>query len=183
MPDPQVVYKGYFRFELVDTPQGRREVLHAPDSVSILLYDNTSDRFRLVRQPRAAMIRPDNPDGMITELVAGRFDGDYTLEQLIIKEVWEEAGIDLPPRNVEILNNGVPMAVSAGATTERAYLAYAWFTPDMIVDEKKVYGAPGEGEEITPVWIDADTLSLMQMDFEDVRVFALIYYIIARQSA
>ena len=151
-------------------------VVRATDSVAGLLYDVRKERALLVRQPRATMIRDNNPQGMILECVAGRFDVDLGPKALLVKEAFEEAGVVITEDDVELLNNGVPMALSAGVLTERAYLGFAEIETDKLVgDDDDVFGAEGEGETIQHVWIPVDIL--FNSTFEDVRVMALVLYL------
>jgi len=172
----RTVHKGFFQLDIVDTPDGKREVLRTNDSVSVLLYDEERNRVLLVRQPRAAMITPENPEGFITENVAGRFDVALSPTDLVIKEAWEEAGVRLNPDDVIIMNDGRPMAVSAGALTERSYLALAVIREGSYDPKERTFGAADEHERITRVWVPIADLE--RQGFEDVRVFALVQYLL-----
>lgn len=107
-------------------------VLRASDSVVGLLIDETNDRVLLVRQLRAPMVREDNLDGAITELTAGRFDVKLGPKALLVKEAREEAGVTLTEEEIELVNLGEPMALSAGILTERCFGGFAIIHPDRI---------------------------------------------------
>lgn len=127
------------------------EVVRTNDSAVLCVYDEVNERVLLVRQQRAPMIREDNPAGIIEELVAGRFDKSVGPMGLAIIEAMEEAGISLREEDVEIINSGIPMAVSAGVITERSYGMLAIIRPQQITEGDDGYGVD-EGEEISRVW-------------------------------
>lgn len=173
--EKKTVYKGYFSLDVIETPQGTREVLRTTNSVSILIYDSVNRRIVLVRQPRAAMMTDDNTEGLITETVAGRLDKPLPLDDIIIDEVLKESGISIVKDDIVMLNYGKPMAVSAGALTERAYLAFVVIHPDQMDPEERMYGDPEEGEQTTRIFLSVDELATYVC--EDVRVFALIQFL------
>ena len=155
-------------------------VLRSTDSVAILLHDVVNHRFLLVRQQRAAMIREDNPDGFIVELIAGRFDVNLGPIALAIKEAFEEAKVKIDASQVELLNFGKPMALSAGILTERCWLAYAAITPDQIFgNDTEVFGVVEEDERITRLWISEDELNTFVA--EDVRVLTLVQHMMLKR--
>lgn len=179
MAKRQRVYDGFFKIDRVKTIVGWREVMVETDAISIFLYDEERRRVLLIRQPRPGCINAENPNGLVTETVAGRFDGDYSVRELAIKEAKEEAGVDLDPADVGILNRGNLMTISAGATTGKTYLAYAKIRPGKLEFEERVFGAQDEGESIERLWIPVDDLPNFQC--EDLRVFALIQWFLRTQ--
>ncbi|GIX07818.1 MAG: hypothetical protein KatS3mg115_2221 [Candidatus Poribacteria bacterium] len=176
-----IAYRGFFTLEIVDTPVGRREVLRTTDSVVVLVHDVVNDRVLLVRQRRAAMATDENPEGWITEAIAGRMDRGLPVRELIAQEAWEEAGVRLEPEQIELLNHGQPMAVTAGVTNERSYLAYAPVRPEQIEAGEHPRGLSGEGEEIFRVFVPVSELETVV--YEDVRVFALCQYLLRKRLA
>lgn len=173
------VYDGFFKIDVVDTPAGTREFLVETDAVNILLYDPVGDAVLLVRQPRAAMITEENSEGLITETVAGRFDVKLGPRGLAAKEAGEEAGVHLREEDIILLNDGKPLAISAGATIGRVYLAYAKIPPGAYEVAERIFGADGEGESITRLWIPTKALS--DYPCEDLRVFTLIQWFLRTQ--
>lgn len=173
----RTIYNGFFKLEEWDVGGPfTHVVLRGTDSVAGLLVDMTNERFLLVRQQRPAMIREDNPDGFITEAVAGRFDVNLGPKALMVKETKEEAGVEISEKDVELLNHGLPMALSAGATTERSYLAYVEIHPDAVdPDDQQQRGVADEGEAITRVWHSFDDIH--DMNFDCVRVLALVQHL------
>lgn len=173
----RVIFDGFAKLEewIVGGPHTHL-ILRATDSVAILLYDETNERFLLVRQKRVSMIRKGNPKGFITEAIAGRFDVKLGPKALAIKEALEEAGATLTEHEVELLNNGKPMALSAGILTERSYLAFAIIKPEKLIgDDHDTFGVPEEGEAISRVWIPRKDINAFEA--EDVRVLALIQHL------
>lgn len=168
----ETVFKGFCKLEkwAATGVDFAMMVLRTSDSVAGLLYDATNDRVLLVRQQRAAMVREDNQDGFITELVAGRFDVNLGPKALLVKEAKEEAGVTITEDDVQLLNNGAPMALSAGVLTERAFLAFAEIHPDKIAEGDEGYGVGSEGENIGRVWMSAE--EFIRATHECVRVLA-----------
>lgn len=119
------VYDGFVKVDIVNNHLGAWEVVRASDAVVILIHDLDSDSVILVRQPRAPMQSETNPQGMMLEAPAGRFDYKATPVELAINEVKEETGLSLNKEDVTILNNGLPLATSPGVLSEKAYLCFA----------------------------------------------------------
>lgn len=168
----KVLYHGYFDYVRVTTLGRNREILRMTDSVSLLVYLQDRQAVVLVRQPREAMIRPDNPEGLIVETIGGRFDAVYGVRELAAKEALEETGLAIQPESIEVLNHGQPMALSAGGVTERAYLCLAIVNADAIVANDERFSAAGEDERIERIIIPIDQVD--HIVWEDTRVFALI---------
>jgi len=185
---PKLVRRIHDRFLKVEEWQvpgvpHTNEIVRATDSVTVLLRDIERDRVLLVKQRRVAMCTDENPEGWLTELVAGRFDVDLGPIDLVIKEAQEEAGVTLKREDVRLLNQGEPLALSAGILTERAYLAYATFVPDQLSgDDTDTFGVQTEGEAITRVWMSTNAFLLLYTP-EDLRVFALQQYLLAQTSS
>lgn len=173
----KVVHDGFCKVEVLETEHGQREVVHCTHAVSVLIHDITNDRVLLVRQFRPALVGSEiSPDGIIVETVAGRFDVDLGPKALIIKEAEEEAGITIREDQIELLNDGKPMSISAGLLTSLAYLAIARVTADQIDPNERIFGAPEEGEQIERVWVPVNELETI--GFECTRAFALAQYLL-----
>lgn len=172
--EKKTVYQGFFSVDVVEMPEGPREVVRTTDSVSILIYDEINERIILVKQARASMMTNDNPEGLILETVAGRIDKPLPLEDIIIDEVLKEAGVRITKQDIVLLNAGQAMAVSAGAMTEKSYLAFVVIKPNQM-EEDRVFGDSDEGERIVRVCLSLDKLKTYIC--EDIRVFALIEYL------
>lgn len=170
--DVTVLHSGYFTY-VRDNRLGRnREVLRTTNSVSLLVYVEDQGTIILVQQPREPRISATNPTGMVVESISGRFDGAYTVKELAVKEAHEEAGLDIYPNQVEVLNFNQPMSISAGALTEVAYLCLATIQSSQVGIDVGIFSAEGEDERIERMMFPVETLD--QCIWEDVRVFALI---------
>ena len=171
MKTSQRVYNGFFKVDLVDTPQGPREVVRATDSVTILFYNPSNRCVLLIKEPRAAMITKTNPRGLMIGNVAGRFDVDLSPRTLVVKEAKEEAGITIKESDVILLNNGQLMAVNAGMTNEKCYLAFVLIGWDNIENNERIFGNPQDGETIERIWMTRKKFAKYQP--ECLRVFTL----------
>lgn len=181
-----ILHDGFFKFVMVTRSDGRtREFLRTTDSAYLLVYDVDNKNILLVRQPREAMIAVGNPEGLIDECIGGRFDVNLSPRELMAKEAKEEFGLTIDPETIELLNNGQPMAVSAGAVTEKAYLGIAQVFGHQVdmTTIKSYWGNETEGERITRIFVSRKNLE--EYVCEDVRVFALIQYLLRKlqQSA
>lgn len=145
-------------------------VVRSTDSCSGLLYDRTRKRILLVRQNRAPMVRGDNPDGSIVELVAGRFDRAVGAKTLFVAEAKEEAGANITIEDVELLNDGRPMAPSPGILTERCYLAFVEIREEHL-DAGETFGIAAEHEVTTRHWMPVD--DFLAGPHDDLRVYTL----------
>lgn len=158
------------------------EVVRASDSVVGLLVDETNQRVLLVRQRRAPMVRHDNPDGAIVELVAGRFDVKLGPKALLVKEALEEAGVTITQDDVKLVNDGQPMALSAGVLTERCWGAIAFIRPDQIAQGDESYGVAQEGESIVRVWMPIKQFIDLETQHDDWRVWAMAQFLARRDA-
>ncbi len=167
------IHKGFFELQLVETPHGPREVVLATDSVCALFYFRDLRQILLIEQPRLAVMNAANPQGLLLETIAGRFDINLGVKALVVKEAKEEIGAVIAEADVEILNDGEPMYVSAGMTNEKSYLAYVETTSDKIEKQERVFGVAAEGEAIKRVWIPRDRFISESFICQDGRLFAL----------
>ncbi len=169
------VFDGFVKVDEVNTGGPHPFlVVVATDSVAFLVHNVDKDEVLLVTQQRPAMIRDDNPEGMITEAAAGRFDRDVGVDGLILSELLEELGVIATEDQIEHLNFHVPLALSPGVLTERQYLAYVAIRDDQIDPTKRQYGAKFESESITRTFIPVSRLE--GMVFDDMKLFALVQW-------
>jgi len=166
----RLVYGGFLKVLAVETEQGTREVVKVTDSVCVLLHLFETQHVLLVNQARAPMVCEDNPTGLITETVAGRFDVNLGPKELAIKEAKEEVGAHIDSQQVMLLNQGKPMALSAGVLTELCYLTYVRINPCMIENTERVFGNKDEGEQIKRIFMSVK--DFLAQPCEDLRVFA-----------
>lgn len=152
----RTLHRGFF--ELVALFMNGRwiEVVKASDSVAGLINVTDTNQVVLVEQHRPAMANLTDKMGTIIELVAGRrdHDGESTLS-LFLREAKEEAGATIRRDQVFLLNNGQPVAVSPGMTTERVTLCYAEITSDQLAVGDQ-FGVAAEGERTTRRLMSAD---------------------------
>jgi 8-oxo-dGTP pyrophosphatase MutT (NUDIX family) len=166
----RLLYQGYYTIMGYQIGDIMFEVVEATNSVCGLIHDVEQDRILLIEQSRIAVATTENPDGMITELIAGRLDRESNALDLLVAECLEEAGITVDPEDVQMLNSSVPVAVSAGMTNEHTWLGYVPVRMEQIADGE-IFGLQHEGERITRKW-------LTRAEFRDfipreLRVFAL----------
>jgi 8-oxo-dGTP pyrophosphatase MutT (NUDIX family) len=170
--DGKILHQGYWTLIGVDMGEGNNyEVLIATDSVCGLVFVRDTQQIMLVRQPRVSCRSRENLEGLLTELVAGLFDADLSMDQLLIQELRQEAGITATNKDIVWLNHGQPMTVSAGATTERTYLACVIVHSSQIESAERQFGLADEHENISRIWLTVE--EFRNLVCEDVRVFAL----------
>ena len=164
----EYVYTGFCKVY----KDGIFEVVEASDSVGFLIYIKDTDEVILVKQKRSAMKSEQNPEGYITEVPAGRFDRSLGIAELIALEASEEVGAKIDISNVQLLNDGKPLALSPGILTEQMYLGYVEIPSD-ILEEDRIFGVD-DGEEIQRIKVKVKDLG--SMAFEDMKTFALIQW-------
>jgi 8-oxo-dGTP pyrophosphatase MutT (NUDIX family) len=174
------VYDGFVKVDKVETEAGLREVVSATDSVAFLVYDKDRNELLFITQDRVPMMEPDNPQGTLLEVGAGRFDLEIGVRGLVVKELKEEMGVTVTQDEVHVLNDEIPLALSPGVMTERSYLAYVEVTTDRIDPAKRLYGASEEGEAITRHFIPVGELPKMQI--HDMKTWALLQWFRLRNA-
>ncbi len=174
------VYDGFVKVDKVQTGAGPREVVLATDSVAFLVYNKDTDELLFASQDRVPMRRPDNPNGTILEVGAGRFDLKIGVRGLVVKELKEELGVKATEAEVQVLNDDIPLALSPGVLTERQYLAYVEVTTDRIDPAKRLYGERTEGEAIARRFIPVSELA--NLPVHDLKTWALIQWFHGRQK-
>jgi ADP-ribose pyrophosphatase len=147
--DQQLAYDGFYklrqlrlrhrRFDGDWSPQLRRELIHRPAAVAVLLYDPQREQIALVEQFRVGAIAERNP--WMLELVAGLIDADDADPEAVARrEALEEAGCEI----AEL----VPVAdyfVSPGGSDEYLHLFCGRCDLDGVGG---IHGVAEEGEDI-----------------------------------
>ncbi len=114
------------------------EVIKVGDSVAILIYNEDSKSFVLVKQFRPALYF-NHKIPFTYELCAGLLDKDLSLEEIASEEILEETGFKVAPNELEKINSFYTCVGSSGS---KQTLFYAK------VDESKRVssggGVPGE---------------------------------------
>jgi 8-oxo-dGTP pyrophosphatase MutT (NUDIX family) len=168
-----VLYRGYIGVEY--DSQLEREVIVASDSIAVFIYDLKSNKVVLVKQARAPMKGKTDGEGMIVESPAGRFDKKIGIKELAVLEVKEETGIDITIDKVEIINFGVPVALSPGILTEVMYLAAVEMDLSEVHTDSRIYGVAEEGERIIRLILSPD--ELITMVHRDMKTLVLAQFL------
>lgn len=122
----ETMFQGFFRVVKLHLRHRRfdggwsepiqRELFQRGNAVGVLLYDPVNHLVGLVEQFRVgALNEPEGPWQL--EIVAGMVEPDETPEQVAVRELREEAGIE-----VEKLLPVCDYLVSAGGTDEKMYV-------------------------------------------------------------
>ncbi len=178
---PEVValaHEGFCVVEVWNDGHGfNREVVRVSNSVNGLLVDLTRGEVILIRQEHLSQRREENPTGAETETVAGRFDVDLGPKALLVKEALEECGTTITEEDVQMLNGGHSMSLSAGILAERAFLSVVFVEDDQVTGPETGLGNKDEGERIDRVrmpisqFIDPDTVH------QGIRTFAFAQWL------
>jgi UDP-sugar diphosphatase len=80
------------------------EIVEVNDSVAILIFDKSKEKFILVKQFRPALF-PKDGKGITLELCAGIVDKDLTLAEIASEEVFEECGYKVAPESLKKINS------------------------------------------------------------------------------
>jgi len=129
--EEQLVYNDFFkitagrlRFEKFNgemSAEVRRLCLDRGDAVAVVLFNKPKQKLVLIEQFRYPVYRALNKqNGWLYELVAGVVEKGETPEQVVEREVMEEAGYRI--KNIKLLATVFP---SPGGTSERVYIFYA----------------------------------------------------------
>jgi ADP-ribose pyrophosphatase len=145
----EVVYKGFFAIEKIQlrhrlfkggwSPTITRELFVRGASVAAVLYDPKHRLIALVEQFRVGLLDAQ-ASPWCREVVAGMSEPSETDNDVILRELQEEAGIS--PRHIHFICH---YYTSPGGTSERLALYCA------IADLSAaggIYGLPEEGEDI-----------------------------------
>jgi len=124
------IFAGYLRFEKFNGEMSedvRRLCLDRGDAVAVVLFNRQTNKLVLIEQFRYPVYRalkgengPQEPNGWLCELVAGVVEAGETPEEVVAREVMEEAGYRI--KNVKLLSTVFP---SPGGISERVYIFYA----------------------------------------------------------
>jgi len=128
----------------------KRELFQRGDAVGVLLYDPRHQLVGLVEQFRPGALNEQHGPWQY-ELVAGMMNANEEPEQVAVRELQEETGLE-----VEKLLPICDYLVSAGGTDEKMHL----FCGLVDLSERGgVFGHDGEGEDILfQVWSYDETL-------------------------
>jgi ADP-ribose pyrophosphatase len=147
--DSELCYQGFFRLQRHHlrhmqfaggwSPTITRELLHRGHAAAALLYDPKIDAVVLIEQFRIGAI--EHPGGpWLTELVAGYIEAGESAEDVVRREVLEEAGC-----RVEEILPIHSYLVSPGGSVERMSLFCARVQAPA---DGSIHGLAEEGEDI-----------------------------------
>ncbi|WP_404341016.1 NUDIX domain-containing protein [Pseudoalteromonas mariniglutinosa] len=144
------LYKGFFKVNLYRfkhtlfaggmSPFIEREILERGDAIAVLPYDPVTDSVLLIEQIRiGALASKESP--WLLECIAGMTDGSTDYHDVVKREAFEEAGLELA--QLEFM---LSYLSSPGGTTERLhlYLAHA----DLSQHRSGIFGLDSEDEDI-----------------------------------
>lgn len=120
--------------------QLKTETYDVGNGAAILLYNKEKGTVVLIRQFRLVTVYNGNPEGMLTEVCAGKID-DLSPDETIIKEVKEETGYQISQ-----IEHVMQLYMSPGSFTELLHLYIAPYTPEMKKGEGG--GLANEGEMV-----------------------------------
>ena len=147
-------------------------VVRTSDSVAVLVYVPERHEILFISQCRPAAVCFDNPHGYCVEMPAGRFDKDVSVQDLVVLEVQQEAGVTITKDDVQFFNQGMPVYLSEGVLTERIYLAYVEVELSQIEKTDRIYGCPDEGEKIVRKFVPVS--DLLEMTFDNIVTMTLV---------
>ena len=124
------------------------EVVHAHDSVAVLIYHTQKRSFILVKQFRPAVYL-NNENGMTIELCAGIVDKELSLEEIAQEEIEEECGYAV---SVEGLERITSFHTSVGFAGSKQTLYFVEVDETMKVSE----GGGVDHERIEVVYLSVD---------------------------
>lgn len=127
----RVAYKDFFkiivgrlRFEKFDgtmSREVRRLSMERGDAVAVVLFNRQNNTLVLIQQFRYPVYRAlEKKNGWLYELVAGVVEHGETPQEVVRREVMEEAGYKV--KNLKLLARIFP---SPGGMSERIYIFYA----------------------------------------------------------
>jgi ADP-ribose pyrophosphatase len=140
------VEEAYLRFEQFNgemSRQIRRLSLERGDSVTILVYNTTTEKIILINQFRYPTYQ--HGDGWITEAMAGMADHEEGPEETARRETQEETGL-----NINASEHIATFYPSPGGSSERIFLYYSEVSGEQ-AKYTKTGGLLHEGEDIIVV--------------------------------
>lgn len=146
----ETLFQGFFRFEALEYKHKRyeggwsdtirREILIRPEAIGAVLYDPKRDLIGLVEQVRPGAFGDTNGPWCL-EVVAGMVEPGEDKDQVVIREMAEETGIE--PYAVEYI---CEYMASPGGCTEKLHVYSALAELEGL--DGGVSGLETEGEDI-----------------------------------
>ena len=174
------VEEAYLSFEQFDghmSPVVRRLNLERGDSVSVLVFNQTTEKLILVSQFRYATY--PKTDGWTIEAIAGMVDAGETPEQAAKREVDEETGL-----SVDTFEHIATFYPSPGGSSERIFLYYLARCPEIRPIAKETGGILSKGEDVKAVEITLpEALAKIKTgEIVDAKTIIGVYWLGNRQS-
>ncbi|MGD1527130.1 NUDIX domain-containing protein [Vibrio owensii] len=119
-----------------------REIAAQTNSVFILPYDPNTNEVVLVAQHRPGAIYEETT--LVYETIAGRVDKELSVEDIVVAEASEEAGLNV--QKSDIVKLGEYM-IAPGTSTEKAYVYLVPYDLSGVPFEA-IHGLESEGENI-----------------------------------
>ncbi len=143
--------KVHFEIEKKDgtKEEQTREVYHAADGVTVMLYNIEKKTVVLTEQFRIATFLNNNPTGLLIETCAG-IKEDENAHEAVVREIEEETGF-----LVENVKKIYELYSTPGCSTEKIYYFIAEYS-----DKQKVAEGGGLEEEL-------EEIDVLEMPFEE----------------
>ena len=173
------VYKYVFEVERHDggTDLLKREVMERGDAVAVLGYDPSRDEVVLGNEFRPGVqVAGEYP--YRDNLVAGGIDGEETAIAAAVREMREEAGLEL--REPVLIHRGA--FVSSGGTSERIALVFGYVDAS---NAGGVHGNSDEQEDILTVVLPAEVFiaRVRAGEINDLKTLVAGYWFAERRGA
>lgn len=123
------VYDGYFKIDETEVSEFengifkdsyKRYRLTRPNAVTVLLFNQETNSFILVKQFRYPIAHHESEN--ILEAIAGKIDAGETPQQAAIREVYEEVGYKITE---DKLGKPIEFYASPGYSSEKIYIFLA----------------------------------------------------------
>ena len=153
------------------------EMMERGHAVAVLGHDPKRDEVVLVNEFRpGALVAGDDP--FRDNLVAGAIDGEETAIEAAIREMQEEAGLEL--REARLIHPGA--YVSSGGTSEKIALVYGQVDTS---GGAGIYGAPTEREETLSVILPATVFidRVRRGEINDLKTLVAGYWFAERHAS
>lgn len=133
----------------------QREVIQSRDSVLVLIYLPAQDSFLLCQEFRPGVCMHSGDESpFILAGVAGAIEPGTSPEETALREVYEEAGIQL--NHVELISS---VYRSPGVMTEKSHIYFAQYFGEVLPG---IHGLPEESEQIITRIIKREALFQLQ---------------------
>lgn len=151
--------------------EATEEVYDIGNAVAVLLYDKARGTVLLNRQFRLVTVYNGLPDGMLTEVCAGKIEGGLSPEETVRKEIREETGYA-----VGEVTPVMRLYMSPGALTETLYFYVAAYTPAEKVEAGGGKADEGEAIELQEIPFSEAMEQVKRGEIVDAKTVILLQY-------